>query len=522
MPLFGKLIKRTLSIGDRLQDLQEVVSPVQHQRRTLRRLLKKAGHTAFGQYYAFRELLRSSDLIADFQHKVPIHDYDLMYERWWHMSLNQVENVTWRGKVKYFALSSGTSGAPSKHIPITEDMTRAMRRAGMKMFFALSNFDIDPELYTKDMMMLGGSSDLKDQGGYFAGDLSGINASKPPFWLRPYYKPGAKISRISDWDVRINEIVKKAPEWDVGFLVGIPSWLQLMMERIIDHYQLETIHDIWPNLRVCVHGGIHFEPFRKGFEKLMAFPLVYMDSYLASEGFIAYQDRPQTRAMKLLLNNGIFFEFIPFEDAYFDQEGNLQGVPPALSIDQVEEDKDYALLISTCAGAWRYLIGDTVRFTDKARSEIIITGRTKHYLSVCGEHLSIENMNTAIQHVEEQLDVSIREFTVSAVQAGKFYTHKWYIGTEPLTDARQVKALLDGKLREVNDDYATERNHVLQEIEVEVIPVSLFYKWQELHKALGGQSKFPRVMKKEKFREWEAFVRQSLSRQEINLDEFTT
>ncbi len=520
MPIFGNLIKRTLSLGDKISDIRETAPPIQHQRRTLRRLLKKSHHTAFGQYYDFKGLLRSSDLIRDYQEKVPIHDYNLMFERWWHMTLNKVENVTWRGRVKHFALSSGTSGAPSKNIPITEDMSRAMRRAGMKMFFALSNFDIDPNLYTKDMMMLGGSSDLKDQGGFFVGDLSGINASKPPFWLRPYYKPGAKISRINDWNDRINEIVKRAPEWDVGFLVGIPSWLQLMMERIIKHYQLDTIHDIWPNLRVCVHGGIHFEPLKKGFEKLLAHPLIYMDSYLASEGFIAYQERPETRAMKLLLSNGIFYEFIPFPSDCFDVDGNITGVPKVLSIDEVEEGQDYALVLSTCAGAWRYLIGDTVRFTDLERSEIIITGRTKHYLSICGEHLSVDNMNEGVQYVEKELDVVIREFTVAPVQSGNFYGHKWYIGSEPLADAEKVKQLLDQKLREVNDDYDTERQHVLREISVQVIPVVLFYKWQERQGKLGGQNKFPRVMKKEQFREWENFVRESLSKQEINSDEF--
>ena len=520
MPIFGNLIKRTLSIGDRIQDLQEFTPPEQHQQRTLRRLLKKAAHTAFGQYYDFRELLKSPTPVQDFQQKIPIHDYDLMYRRWWHMSLNQVENVTWRGKVKYFALSSGTSGAPSKHLPVTEDMMRAMRRAGMKMFFALSNFDVDPELFTKNMLMLGGSSDLKDQGGYFVGDLSGINASKPPFWLRPYYKPGTEISRIDSWDDRIREIVKKAPEWDVGFLVGIPSWLQLMMERIIDHYRLQTIHDIWPNLKVCVPGGIHFEPLRTGFARLMAVPFKYMDSYLASEGFIAYQERPETKAMKLLINNGIFFEFIPFREENFDQDGNIKGMPEALSIKDVEENTEYSLLISTCAGAWRYLIGDTVRFTDKGRSEIIITGRTKQYLSVCGEHLSIDNMNQGIQHVEEALDVSIREFTVGTVSSDNFFSHKWYIGAEPLADPEKIKGLLDRKLREVNDDYNTERNHVLRDMQVEVIPVALFYRWQAIQGKLGGQNKFPRVMKKTVFHKWEAFVRKALSGEEINSNEF--
>lgn len=509
MAFFGNLLKRGLRIGEILEHRQ--VDPMQQQIRTLRRLLKRAQHTSFGQYYNFKDILKANhNLAREFQASVPVFDYDTMYERWWHMALRGVENVSWRGKIKYFALSSGTSGAPSKHIPVSDEMRRAMRHAGLKMFFALTNFDVDPEQYTKPMLMLGGSSDLQSQGDYYMGDLSGINASQPPFWLRPYYKPGTEIARIRDWEERINEIARLAPEWDIGFIVGIPSWLQLMMERIIEYHNLDNIHQIWPNLKVCVHGGIAFEPLKKGFEKLLAHPLVYMDTYLASEGFIAYQDRPETRAMRLLVRNGIFFEFIPFNSTNFDEEGRLTGHPQAaLPIDEVQEGVDYALVISTCSGAWRYLIGDTVRFTNKERWEIIITGRIKHFLSICGEHLSVDNMNQGIQEVEEKLDLSIREFTVSpVVQEGRF-AHKWYIGCEPIADSAAVARILDERLMEVNDDYRTERSSLLS-VQVETIPVGLFYRWQESKGKMGGQNKFPRVMKGRQFEEWEAFVRQRI------------
>jgi hypothetical protein len=518
MPIFGNIIKRGVTLGHRLDSRVERIKPIQHQIRVLQLLLRKAQFTAFGQYYHFRDILQEPNLIKAFQDSVPTFDYNTIHDRWWHMTLNKMEDVTWPGRVKYFALSSGTSGAPSKYIPVTNDMFRAMRRAGLRMFFALSRFNIDPNLYTKDMMMLGGSSDLQDGGGFFAGDLSGINASRPPFWLRSYYKPGNEIARIASWDERIEEIIKNAPNWDIGFMVGIPSWLQLMMERIIEHYNLKTIHDIWPNLGVCVHGGIHFEPYRKSFDKLMAHPLVYMDSYLASEGFIALQNRPDTIGMRLEINNGIFFEFVPFNEQNFDDDGNLRPNPEILNIDEVKEGIDYALLISTCAGAWRYLIGDTVRFIDKRRSEIIIAGRTKHYLSICGEHLSVDNMNHAVQHAEDVLDISIPEFTVSAVQSGSFYTHKWYVGCDPLVDKDKIKPLLDEKLKAINDDYRVERGSVLRDIEVEVIPASLFYKWQEIQGKMGGQHKFPRVMKNERFRDWEEFVRRSQTGQEVRKD----
>ncbi len=505
MPKLANIIARGEKIGNGLKI--KYFSPLQLQERTLRRLLKKAAGTAFGQYYDFKELVKSEHLVRDFQETVPIFDYDHMYERWWHLALNKVENVSWKGKVRYFALSSGTSGAPSKHIPVTDDMLRAMRWASTRMLFNLPRFGVSPELYTKDMLMLGGSTDLQTRGDYYLGDLSGINASKLPFWFRPFYKPGMEIARINDWNRRIEEIAKKAPEWDVAFIAGIPSWLQLTMEKVIEYHKVDTIHEVWPNLSVYAHGGIHFEPYRKSFERLLARPLIYMDTYLASEGFIAYQNRPDTTAMKLLLHNGIFLEFVPFNDENFDTQGNIRPQARVLHIEEVKANVNYALLLSTCAGAWRYLIGDTVKFTDLERSEILITGRTKHYLSICGEHLSVDNMNNAIQRVEAQLNIAIPEFTVAAVEEGSFFAHRWYLGCDPLPeDAGAVARILDEALTQVNDDYGIERKSTLQSPQVRVLPPSAFFRWHEIRGKMGGQNKFPRVMKKELFTEWEAFV----------------
>lgn len=504
MPKLGELLVRDLRLKGKYPRIR--LKPAAQQKKVLRRLLRRAAHTSFGQYYRFKELMHEPDFMAAFQAEVPIHDYDSMYDKWWHMTLRGVENVSWRGKIKYFALSSGTSGAPSKQIPISEDSLRVMKRGAFQLFFTLPKFGVDYELFTKGMLMLGGTTDLEQQDGHFQGDLSGINAGKLPFWLRPYYKPGTKISRIKNWNERLEEIAKNAPKWDVGFMIGIPAWLQLVMEKIIAHHGVDTIHDVWPNLRMCIHGGVHFEPYRKSFEKLLDKPLVYVDTYLASEGFFAYQARPDTRAMKLLTQHGVFYEFVPFTDEHFDEAGNLRGQPEALSLAQVNEGVNYALVISTCSGAWRYLIGDTVQFTDKKKAEIIITGRTKHYLSICGEHLTVDNMNQGIQAVEEALGASIPEFTVAAVRHGNFFAHKWYIGCDPIIDALQVKKVLDEALKAVNADYATERSTVLKDVMVEVIAPACFYQWQEDHGKMGGQNKFPRVMKRDQFREWVAFV----------------
>ena len=509
MNLLGNLIKRGILIGRKFADYQPDITSKRKQEIVLRGLLRKAQHTTFGTYYDFKEIWKSDNPMKDYQQRVPLFDYNSMYEKWWHLSLHNVDNVTWPGKIKYFALSSGTSGSPSKYIPVSNEMSKAMRRAGRKMFFTLTHFNVDPEVFTKGMLMLGGTSSLKKEGKYYAGDLSGINANKLPGWLRPYFKHGARISRLKTWDERIEAIIKNAKDWDISLIVGIPSWLQLMMEQVITHYKVSSIHDIWPNLRVVVHGGVHFEPYRKAFEKIMTKPVVYMDSYLASEGFFGFQHRPDHLGMCLELQKGIYYEFIPFNESNFDEEGNLKHNPTCLTINEIEKGVDYALVITTCSGAWRYLLGDTIRFIHPERSEFIITGRTKHFLSVCGEHLSVDNMNQAIYRISQELNVSIKEFTVSAIEEGGKFKHSWYIGCETVISADIILPLLDEELKRVNDDYSVERKSVLGQPQIKVIPIAIFYKWQEKQGKMGGQNKFPRVMKSSIFKEWESFVYQN-------------
>jgi hypothetical protein len=278
------------------------------------------------------------------------------------------------------------------------------------------------------------------------------------------------------------------------------------MEMVIQRYNLKNIHEIWPNLAFFCHGGVAFEPYKKGFEKLLGKPITYLETYLASEGFIAYHDRQFHDGMKLVLNEHIFFEFIPFDDENFDASGNLKQNPTSLFIDQVEKGKDYAILMSTTAGAWRYLIGDTIRFVNLERSEIIITGRTKHFLSLAGEHLSVDNMNRAIQDVSEKLNINVPEFTVAGIPIDRFFGHHWYIGTDDPVDKDVLRDMLDASLKELNDDYATERISVLKEIIVDVIPEKKFMDFMEFKGKVGGQHKFPRVLKGDMYRDWLAFL----------------
>lgn len=501
----GGLIKRAFTLAEKVQGLRQ--SPEALQRRTLKRLLRKAQYTAFGKHYGFDNILFEPNIIKAFQDKIPIFDYDKMHDEWWYKALQNKTDVSWRGIVKYFALSSGTTGTPSKYIPMTDDMIRSIRKAGMKTFFASTKFGLDADFYTKKGLLIGGSTSLKDTGGgYYVGDMTGINVKKRPLWLQPFVRPTNRISAIPDWNRRLDIIARNASKWDIGYISGIPSWVQLMIEKVVAYNKVDNIHQIWPNLQVFVHGGIAFEPHRKAFNALMTKPMIYIDTYLASEGFFAFQKDPNNLSMAMILNNGIFYEFIPFNDTNFSTEGNLIGIPQALSIHEVEKDIDYALIISTCAGAWRYLIGDTVRFTDIERKEIIITGRTKQFLSVTGEHLSIDNMNQGIQHAQDRLKTDVKEFTVAAIETASGFVHRWYIGCEPLVDTTTFATLLDEKLKEVNDDYATERSAVLLQPQVEAISPTIFLDYLKSKGKFGGQAKFPRVMKRETFVEFEAFV----------------
>ncbi len=500
------LVRKGISLVRQLDQMKP--TPIQLQQRCLQGLLRRAGQTAFGRRYGFESIAASANPARAFQAGVPMHSYDSMFDEWWSRALAGEPDVSWRGRVPYFALSSGTSGAASKYIPVTVDMQRSMRQAAFRMFTCLPKYNLPASFYTKEWLMIGGSASLQDLGHCQAGDLSGINASNPPVWIRRFYRPGTRIARIKDWDERSTAIARMAPSWDVGVLTGIPSWVQLTLERVMEYHGLSNIHEIWPNLQVFVSGGVAFEPYRKSFESLLAHPLIYQDSYLASEGFIAFQARPETTAMRLLLNNGIFYEFVPFDEANFDEEGQLRPTARALTIDEVEEGRDYALLLSTCAGAWRYLIGDTVRFEDKSRSEIRITGRTKHFLSICGEHLSVDNMNQAIRRTEDILNLQIKEFTVCGVKAGSHFAHRWYLGCEPLADASVVAGVLDEQLKIVNDDYAAERAAMLRPPQLHLVEPARFYDWQRHTGKMNGQSKFPRVMKEQQFDKWEAFLKQ--------------
>jgi len=478
------------------------------QLRVLKKLLKKARFTEFGQHYRFDDILLSRHPAKKFQELVPIHDYNKIYAEWWKKTLEGVPDVAWPGKIKYYALSSGTSEAASKYIPVTRDMLRSNTINYLRQLLTLLNYEeVNRKAITKGFLMLGGATDLKKgKAGWYSGDLSGILAKKRPFWFQTFYKPGGRIAAINDWNQKLNEIVEHAKEWDIGYIVGVPAWCQMCMEMVIEHYKLNNIHEIWPNLGFFVHGGVAFEPYKKGFEKLLGKPITYIENYLSSEGFIGYKTREHAKGMQMILDNNIFFEFVSFDDENFDSDGKLLDNAEAKMIQEIDEGKDYAILLSTNSGAWRYLLGDTVRLVDKEKNELVITGRIKHFLSLVGEHLSVENMNKAIELVSEELNISIPEYTVVGFPYQNLFAHKWYIASNDVCDTEKLRKRIDETLRELNDDYATERDSALKEVFLEKLPEEKFLHFMKLKGKLGSQHKFPRVMKGKMLEDWSRYL----------------
>jgi len=507
MALLGNLIARSLEVRKKFH--LPVASPIVYQRHTLRQLLERGQYTAFGKHYGFNNILsREVDFVKAFRDRVPVYTYNEMYKQWWYRCREGEENVTWPGKVKYFALSSGTSESASKHIPVTQDMIRSIKKVGFKQLYSMTDFKVPAAAFGKGILMLGGTTSLFERGEYYEGDMSGISAKNMPRWMSAMlYKPGQRISKRPKWEDRIRLIVRNARKWDVGTICGVPAWVQIVLEQVIKYHNVKNIHEIWPNLTIYIHGGVSFEPYRESFKKLLGRPIKFIETYMASEGSFGFQARPGVPGIKLVLNAGIFFEFVPFTSENFDEDGNPKAGANTLTIDEVQENTDYAVMISTCSGAWRYVIGDVIRFTNAKEHEIIITGRTKQFLSLCGEHMSVDNMNKAIDTVSKKLKITIREFTVEGLRYDTLFAHRWYIGCDdPTVNAEEVRRLLDETLCDINDDYAVERTSALKEVFVEILPSNVFYDYMHNKGKVGAMNKFPRVIKGQQLQDWLNFI----------------
>jgi hypothetical protein len=496
--------KRGVFLKVNVEEAEEI------QKATLKKLLSKAQDTAFGKIHHFNEVVESKQILHDFQETNAPGDYLKMLP-WWTRSRLGEENVTWPGFIKNYAVSSGTSDGSSKYIPVSDHMLKHIKRASLRQVFTIAQTDVPKDHIAKKWLMIGGSTELEYNGVYFSGDLSGITTGSVPVLFQRLSKPGLHIRREKNWQEKIEQITEEAKDWDIGLVAGVPAWVKLLFQSILEKYKIQHIHELWPNFEAYIHGGVSLSPYKKSLDSLVGRPIKYFETYLASEGFIAYQSRLDSDGgMRMLLRNGIYFEFIPFNEKNFDEMGELKPNPEVKTFSQVNDKEEYALLMSTCAGAWRYLIGDTIRFTDLERCEIKITGRTKHFLSLCGEHLSVDNMNRALELVASEYDTSFEEFTVCGVPHNEFFAHHWYIACDDANLRKKENELcnkLDLTLKVLNDDYRVERSAALQDIKVKLIPTEYFIQWMRINGKEGAQNKFPRVLKKEMLQNWLDFLR---------------
>jgi len=458
------------------------------QNELLLNLIQRAKYTEVGKKYDFSSVFT----YEQFADRVPVatyEDVEPMIER----SRKGETNIFWPEPIKYFAKSSGTTNAKSKFIPVSADaLENCHYKAGKDMLCLYLNNNEDSQLFTGKSLRLGGSKQLYEDNNTVFGDLSAILIDNLPLWAELGSTPSNKISLMSEWNEKMKAIVKETKNENVTSLLGVPSWLLVLLNNVLQDTEKTNLLELWPNVEVYFHGGISFEPYRDQYKKM--FPkdsFRFYENYNASEGFFAIQDRNNADDMLLMLDYGIFYEFISM-DTFGTSNQKI------VSLEGVELHKSYAVVITTNAGLWRYLIGDTIRFTSLNPFRIKITGRTKHYINVFGEELMIENTDTAIAKTAKEFKVDVVEYTVAPIfmkdkQKG---AHEWMIEfKENPVDLKAFTTRLDENIQLVNSDYEAKRYNsmTLNELVLNVAKPNLFHIWLSKKDKLGGQNKIPRL-----------------------------
>ncbi len=462
--------------------------PLELQDEQFQFLLKQGRKTQYGAKYGFGQIRSYEDYAAN----VPLSDYAAL-QPFIEKMMQGEPDVLWPGRIKYFAKSSGTTSARSKFIPVTPDILENCHFRGGKdmLMLYLQNYP-DSKLLSGKVIKLGGSVESAG-GNSIVGDLSGIMINLLPFWAEMRSVPEEKIALIPDWEKKMEEIVKIAVKQDVRGLVGIPSWYLILLKRILDYTGKKNLMEIWPHLEAFFHGGIRFEPYKEQFEKLVGKPLRYMNIYNASEGFFGLQDQVYETDFALTLDYDIFYEFIPMSE--FRGLASEEIIP----LSGVQTGVNYALVISSSSGLWRYIIGDTVRFTSVKPYRFELTGRTKFYLNIVGEEVIQDNAEKALAQAAAKHGVQVKEYTVAPVYpdaSGPGY-HEWMVEFVENPSCPEAFAKdLDDFLRKINSDYDVKRvgNISLLPLKLNVAREGLFYDWLKNKGKLGGQNKVPRLL----------------------------
>lgn len=468
--------------------------PAEVQEEVLEQLLEIAEDTEIGKKYDFESI----ENYQTFRERLPIvsyEDFEPLIER----TRRGEQNIFWPTSIKWFAKSSGTTNAKSKFIPVSaEALEDCHYNSGKDLLCLYLNNNENSQLFTGKSLRLGGSKQLYEDNGSYFGDLSAILIDNMPLWAEFSSTPSSKVSLMSEWESKLKAIIHESTQENVTSLAGVPSWMLVLLNNVIEETGKDSLFQVWENLEVYFHGGVSFNPYKEQYQKLLPRKsFKYYEIYNASEGFFAIQDRNNSDDLLLMLDYGIFYEFIPM-DVYGTEEA--QAIP----LWEVEVGTNYAIIITTNSGLWRYKIGDTVRFTSVSPYRIKVTGRTKHHINVFGEELIIENAEEALRNVCKKTGAEIKDYTAGPVfMAGKEKgAHEWIIEfrKEP-EELDYFIEFLDNALKSLNSDYEAKRynNITLKMPTVHIARENLFYDWLKSKDKLGGQHKIPRLSNKREY-----------------------
>ena len=468
--------------------------PVAAQREVLQNLVTAGQYTAYGKKYHFTRLFT----VKDFKKNVPIRDYDDLRPYILRMMEGE-ENVLWNTPVNWFAKSSGTSSDKSKFIPISDESLQDNHYQANKDVLTnyYNNFP-GSDLLTGKALVVGGShqiNKINDEIQY--GDLSAVLMQNTPFWGQWLRTPELSIALLDEWENKIEQLAQATANENVTSLAGVPTWTLLLLKRILEIKNKQTIKEVWPNLELYINGGVSFVPYRKQFEQIIGAPINYLEVYNASEGFFAAQEKPDDDGMTLFTEHGIFYEFMPVEEYG-------KPSPQTVGLNEVQLNKNYALVISTTGGLWRYLVGDTVRFTSLNPYRIIVSGRLKHYMNAFGEEVIVDNSDRAIAMASQKTNAVVSDYTAAPVyfSANSNGAHEWLIEFEKEpASLEQFTQLLDAELKNTNSDYEAKRHKdiALRMPVVRILPIGTFTRWLRSKGKLGGQHKVPRLSNERKF-----------------------
>ncbi|WP_291403571.1 GH3 auxin-responsive promoter family protein [Daejeonella sp.] len=452
-------------------------------------LISTAKNTEWGKKYGYESILNQDQ----FKERVPLQNYDTL-KPYIEKMLSGQHNVLWPSEIKWFAKSSGTTNDRSKFIPVSEEsMEECHFKGGKDLLSMYCNNRPDTKIFTGKCLVLGGSHQINQLNADSSfGDLSAVLIKNLPFWAEFYRTPDMSITLMDNFEEKIEKMAQATIDVNVTNISGVPTWNIVLAKRILEITGKDNLLEVWPNLEFYFHGAVNFKPYREQFKKLIPSDnMYYLETYNASEGFFGIQDQPNSEEMLLMLDYGIYYEFLPMEDI------NKEN-PKTLRLDEVELNKNYALIISTNAGLWRYMIGDTIKFTSLTPHRIQITGRTKHFINAFGEELIIDNAEKGLSKACQETGAIIRDYTACPIyfEGNDAGGHEWIIEFEKKPDnIERFTDVMDQTLREVNSDYDAKRfkDMALSRPKVHLAPDGTFYEWMKSRGKLGGQHKVPRL-----------------------------